>query len=79
MKERSGRKSRYVMVIDLDRCTGCGDCMVACSVENNVPVPFQQNAHHWLILHGRYICQARRPRCKICPIEDLCPFEEKTE
>ncbi|SIQ05422.1 DNA-(apurinic or apyrimidinic site) lyase /endonuclease III [Paracoccus thiocyanatus] len=49
------------------------------AVEDNVPVPFQQNAHHWLILHGRYICQARRPRCKICPIEDLCPYEEKTE
>ncbi|MDQ7263427.1 endonuclease III [Paracoccus sp. PS-1] len=49
------------------------------AIEDNVPVPFQQNAHHWLILHGRYICQARRPRCRICPIEDLCPYEEKTE
>ncbi len=49
------------------------------AIEDNVPVPFQQNAHHWLILHGRYVCQAKRPRCKICPIEDLCPFEEKTE
>ncbi|WP_199258901.1 endonuclease III [Paracoccus binzhouensis] len=49
------------------------------AIEDNVPVPFQQNAHHWLILHGRYVCQARRPRCKICPIEDLCPYEEKTE
>ena len=49
------------------------------AIEDNVPAPFQQNAHHWLILHGRYVCQARRPRCKICPINDLCPFEEKTE
>jgi endonuclease-3 len=49
------------------------------AIEDNVPAPFQQNAHHWLILHGRYICQARRPRCRICPIEDLCPYEEKTE
>ena len=49
------------------------------AIEDNVPVPFQQNAHHWLILHGRYICQARRPRCRICPIEDLCPYEEKTQ
>ncbi|SMO58872.1 endonuclease III [Paracoccus laeviglucosivorans] len=49
------------------------------AIEDNVPVTFQQNAHHWLILHGRYVCQAKRPRCKICPIEDLCPFEEKTE
>ena len=48
------------------------------AVEDNVPAPFQQNAHHWLILHGRYVCQARRPRCSICPINDLCPFEEKT-
>ena len=49
------------------------------AIEDNVPAPFQQNAHHWLILHGRYVCQARRPRCQICPINDLCPFEEKTE
>ena len=49
------------------------------AIEDNVPVPFQQNAHHWLILHGRYLCQARRPRCRICPIADLCPHEEKTE
>lgn len=49
------------------------------AIEDNIPAPFQQNAHHWLILHGRYVCQARRPRCKICPINDLCPFEEKTE
>lgn len=49
------------------------------AIEDNIPAPFQQNAHHWLILHGRYICQARRPRCTICLINDLCPFEEKTE
>ena len=49
------------------------------AIEDNVPAEFQANAHHWLILHGRYICQARRPRCAICPIEDLCPYEEKTE
>ena len=48
------------------------------AIEDNVPAQFQQNAHHWLILHGRYVCQARRPRCTICPIEDLCPYEEKT-
>ena len=48
------------------------------AIEDNVPAEFQQNAHHWLILHGRYVCQARRPRCTICPIEDLCPYEEKT-
>ncbi|TRW95775.1 endonuclease III [Paracoccus sp. M683] len=48
------------------------------AVEDNVPARFQHHAHHWLILHGRYICQARRPRCGICTIADLCPFEEKT-
>lgn len=48
------------------------------SIEDNVPVEFQQNAHHWLILHGRYVCQARRPRCPVCPINDLCLYEDKT-
>ena len=38
---------------------------------------FRRNAHHWLILHGRYVCTARRPRCGACPIEDLCEFEDK--
>ena len=47
------------------------------AIEDRVPAEFQQNAHHWLILHGRYICKARKPSCGICPIEDLCPFEEK--
>jgi len=48
------------------------------AIEDNVPVEFQQHAHHWLILHGRYICTARRPRCPACIIRDLCPYEEKT-
>ncbi len=38
-----------------------------------VPEPYRTRAHHWLILHGRYICVARKPRCPICPIADLCP------
>ena len=49
------------------------------AIEDNIPAPFQQHAHHWLILHGRYICKARKPMCPTCPIIDLCPFEEKTE
>ena len=49
------------------------------AIEDNVPVRFQQHAHHWLLLHGRYICQARRPRCAVCIIRDLCPYEEKTQ
>jgi endonuclease-3 len=38
-----------------------------------VPAPYLTRAHHWLILHGRYCCVARRPRCEICPVADLCP------
>lgn len=43
-----------------------------------VPRDFLLDAHHWLILHGRYVCQARKPRCGSCRIEDLCEFKEKT-
>ncbi|GAA0681372.1 endonuclease III [Marinobacterium maritimum] len=44
-----------------------------------VPKPFLVDAHHWLILHGRYVCTARKPRCGACIIEDLCEFKDKTE
>ena len=44
-----------------------------------VPEGFKRGAHHWLILHGRYICTARKPRCGACVIEDLCEFKAKTE
>ncbi|MBX9712313.1 MAG: endonuclease III, partial [Pseudomonadaceae bacterium] len=43
-----------------------------------VPKQFLLDAHHWLILHGRYVCQARKPRCGSCRIEDLCDFKQKT-
>ena len=43
-----------------------------------VPKQFHQDAHHWLILHGRYICKARKPECAKCIIEDLCDFKKKT-
>ncbi len=43
-----------------------------------VPKPYLLDAHHWLILHGRYVCQARKPRCGSCRIEDLCDFKYKT-
>ncbi len=49
------------------------------AIEDHVPVEFQQHAHHWLILHGRYICVARKPKCGACHIRDLCLFEEKTQ
>jgi endonuclease-3 len=42
-----------------------------------VPDEFKHDAHHWLILHGRYVCQARRPKCGECPIADLCEFKKK--
>ena len=44
-----------------------------------VPKEFLMDAHHWLILHGRYTCVARKPKCGSCLIEDLCEFKEKTE
>ncbi len=48
------------------------------AIEDNVPVEFQLHAHHWLILHGRYVCKARKPMCPNCLIRDLCPYEDKT-
>jgi endonuclease-3 len=48
------------------------------AIEDNVPVEFQQHAHHWLILHGRYTCVARKPKCGACLIRDLCLYEDKT-
>ena len=44
-----------------------------------VPEEFKGSAHHWLILHGRYVCTARKPHCGACPIEDLCEFPDKVE
>ncbi len=49
------------------------------AIEDNIPAEFQHHAHHWLILHGRYICVARKPKCAACIIRDLCRFEEKTQ
>ena len=44
-----------------------------------VPPEFKVDVHHWLILHGRYVCVARKPRCGSCSIEDLCEFKDKTD
>lgn len=49
------------------------------AIEDNIPAEFQLHAHHWMILHGRYICVARKPKCPVCIIRDLCQFEDKTE
>ncbi|MDP9057223.1 MAG: endonuclease III [Pseudomonadota bacterium] len=50
---------------------------VEAQLEKNVPRPFRIGAHHWLILHGRYICKARTPECWRCPVVDLCAFKGK--
>lgn len=47
-------------------------------LERIVPDDFKRHAHHWLILHGRYICKARKPECWRCPITEICRFPEKT-
>ena len=59
-------------------CVGKTVEQVERAIEDNVPSDFQLHAHHWLILHGRYICVARKPKCAVCIIKDLCQFEEKT-
>ncbi|NLB13836.1 MAG: endonuclease III, partial [Gammaproteobacteria bacterium] len=44
----------------------------------NVPALYRKDAHHWLILHGRYVCKARKPECPTCVIADLCSYKHKT-
>jgi endonuclease III len=51
---------------------------VELGLEKKVPGPFRLGAHHWLILHGRYICKARTPECWRCPVIDLCAYKPKT-
>ncbi|MXO75072.1 endonuclease III [Altererythrobacter aerius] len=50
---------------------------VEAKLEKRVPAPFRLSAHHWLILHGRYVCKARIPECWRCPVVDLCRFRKK--
>ena len=47
-------------------------------LEKRVPEPYRLHAHHWLILHGRYICVARKPKCGTCTVRDLCRYKAKT-
>lgn len=51
---------------------------VEAALEKAVPTHYKQHAHHWLILHGRYVCKARKPECHRCIVEDLCRFKDKT-
>ena len=48
------------------------------AIEDHIPADYQLHAHHWMILHGRYVCVARNPKCGICLIRDLCLYEEKS-
>ena len=66
---RVGNRTRIAPGKDVDA--------VERAIEDNVPAAYQRHAHHWLILHGRYTCVARKPRCGACLIADLCPFEDK--
>ncbi|WP_438990276.1 endonuclease III [Lentibacter sp.] len=58
-------------------CPGKDVDTVERAIEDNIPADFQLHAHHWLILHGRYHCKARKPLCNTCIIRDLCEFEDK--
>jgi endonuclease-3 len=51
---------------------------VEAKLEKIVPQPFRRDAHHWLILHGRYVCKARKPDCPVCVVRDICQFKAKT-
>jgi endonuclease-3 len=52
--------------------------VVELKLEKVVPVKYRLHAHHWLILHGRYVCKARKPACPVCVVNDLCAFKAKT-
>ena len=52
--------------------------IVEAGLERRTPVEFKLHAHHWLILHGRYVCKARKPDCPQCAVADLCNFKGKT-
>ncbi len=60
-------------------CPGKDVVAVERAIEDNIPVDFQHHAHHWLILHGRYHCKARKPQCGTCLIRDFCAYEDKTQ
>ncbi len=51
---------------------------VELQLDKATPAPFRRDAHHWLILHGRYVCKARRPECWRCAVSDLCRYKPKT-
>lgn len=68
-------------IFRLARRTGLAEGQTVRAVEDQlmkcIPAEFQKQAHHWLILHGRYVCLARRPQCRHCLIADLCAYSDK--
>jgi endonuclease III len=58
--------------------TGKTSLAVELALERRIPKTWKMHAHHWLILHGRYICKARKPNCPACPVSDLCRYSDKT-
>jgi endonuclease-3 len=58
--------------------TGKNVSAVEAKLEKFTPDEFKRDAHHWLILHGRYVCKARKPTCPVCVIADICDYKPKT-
>jgi endonuclease-3 len=57
---------------------GATPLAVELALEKKVPTHYKRHAHHWLILHGRYICKARKPDCPVCVVREICQFKGKT-
>ena len=57
---------------------GATPLAVELALEKKVPAKYLRHAHHWLILHGRYVCKARKPDCPVCVVRDICQFKGKT-
>lgn len=68
---RVSNRTKFAMGKDVDK--------VEAKLEKVVPKEFKVDVHHWLILHGRYVCVARKPKCGSCLIEDLCEFKDKID
>lgn len=68
---RVSNRTKFAMGKDVDA--------VEAKLEKVVPKEFKVDVHHWLILHGRYVCVARKPKCGSCLIEDLCEFKDKID